>query len=162
MHLGKISSVGLPLLLSPNHAWALVAQVAIRAPSFTVSEYVGKATGFPHVGRDGGGGGTVNGKNVIVFSDTTTSNKAGSLVNFTSNSYAYVLNPRKNPLELQDFGSVKSPKVPRAAVPWHGAETLKGHFIWPNSISPCVLSKLKCLMFSLIVCCTRPACHQIQ
>ena len=65
----------------------------ILPPSFTVEE-IGTAndTAFPNVYRDGGGGGLVNGKNVIVFSDTSTTSggPAASLRYFTSNSIAYV------------------------------------------------------------------------
>lgn len=121
------------LSLFSHCSLALVARAAIRAPTFTVSTYAGKATGFAHVGRDGGGGGSVNGKNVIVYSDTTTSNAAGCMVNFSSNSYAFVPDP-KEPLKLQDFGSAEYPKVPVEIVPWYGAETCEDNFIWPNSM----------------------------
>lgn len=104
----------------------------VRAPTFTVSTYNGEATGFPHVGRDGGGGGVINGKNVIIYSDTTTANPEGGMANFSSNSYAFVPNPRQ-PLTLQDFGSPKEPNVPIEIVPWYGNETCKDNFIWPNS-----------------------------
>ena len=113
---------------------ALVARQAIRAPTFTVSTYASDATGFPYVGRDGGGGGCINGKNVIVYSDTTTTNAAGGFVNFSSNSYAFVPNP-KDPLKLQDFGTAARPEVPVEVVPWHGTENIQENFIWPNSIS---------------------------
>lgn len=104
----------------------------VRAPTFTVSTYNGEASGFPHVGRDGGGGGVVNGKNVIMYSDTTTANPEGGVANFSSNSYAFVPDP-KQPLKLQDFGSFEKPEVPVEAVPWYGNETCKDNFIWPNS-----------------------------
>lgn len=113
----------------------LVAKAAIRAPTFTVSTYAGAATGFPYVGRDGGGGGgTLNGKNIITYSDTTTTNAAGGFVNFSSNSYAFVPDATK-PLILQDFGSSDKPKIPTAVVPWHGSESCQKNFIWPNSMS---------------------------
>ena len=132
MHLSVISTL---LLFFLSHcASALVARAAIRAPSFTVSAYSGDATGFAFVGRDGGGGGVVNGKNVIVYSDTTTTNAAKAFVNFSSNSYAFVPNP-KEPLKLQDFGSAEKPEVPVEIVPWYGTENIKDNYIWPNSIS---------------------------
>ena len=112
---------------------ALVARAAIRAPTFTVSTYAGDATGFPYVGRDGGGGGTLSGNNVIIYSDTTTTNAAGKFTNFSSNSYAFVPNP-KDPLKLQDFGSLGKPEVPVEIVPWHGTETCQKNYIWPNSM----------------------------
>ena len=118
---------------------ALVARAAVRAPTFTVSTYAGEATGFPYVGRDGGGGGTLNGKNVIIYSDTTTTNAAGAFVNFSSNSYAFVPDP-KDPLKLQDFGSSQKPEVPTEIVPWYGTETCQKNFIWPNSMCTALVS----------------------
>lgn len=132
MYTLDISSAILTLLFFLRASSALVAQRAIRAPTFSVSAYPGEATGFPHVGRDGGGGGVLNGKNVIIYSDTTTTNAAGGMANFSSNSYAFVPNP-KEPLRLQDFGTTMKPKVPVEIVPWHGTETCQNNFIWPNS-----------------------------
>lgn len=119
-------------LLFSHYSSALVARAAIRAPTFTVSAYTGDATGFPYVGRDGGGGGVVDGKNVIVYSDTTTTNAAGGFVNFSSNSYAFVPDPRE-PLKLQDFGSPEKTDVPTEVVPWYGTEACSTNYIWPNS-----------------------------
>lgn len=132
MYTSYISSVALALLLFLRGSSALVAKRAIRAPTFSVSTYPGVATGFPHVGRDGGGGGVLNGKNIIVYSDTTTTNAKGGMANFSSNSYAFVPNP-KDPLKLQDFGTAEKPEVPVEVVPWHGTETCQNNFIWPNS-----------------------------
>lgn len=103
-------------------------------PSFSVSTYAGKATGFPNVDRDGGGGGVLNGKNVLIFSDTITTNDAGAMVNFSSNSYAFVPNA-KEPTKMQDVGSTSRPDVPAELVPWWGAEKCQTNFIWPNSKS---------------------------
>ena len=111
---------------------ALVPRVQLP-PSFSVSTYASKATGFPNVGRDGGGGGVLNSKNIIVFSDTTTTNGAGAFVNFSSNSYAFVPNA-KEPTKLQDFGSAAKPDVPAEIVPWWGTEKCQTNFIWPNSM----------------------------
>ena len=133
MYFGNLLIAASPLLLFSHFSSALVARAAIRAPTFTVSAYDGEATGFPYVGRDGGGGGTINGKNVIVYSDTTTTNAAGGFVNFSSNSYAFVPDP-KDPLKLQDFGSAAKPTVPMEVVPWYGTENVTNNFIWPNSM----------------------------
>ena len=122
------------IVLFSRSTAALVARAVIRAPTFTVSTYAGDATGFPYVGRDGGGGGSLDGKNVIVYSDTTTTDAAGKLVNFSSNSYAFVPNP-KDPLKLQDFGSMEKPQIPMEVVPWYGTETVTDNYIWPNSRS---------------------------
>ena len=108
---------------------ALVAAAQVP-PTFTVSSYAGSATGFPYVGRDGGGGGVLNGKNIMVFSDTTTDNSTGGFVRFSSNSYTFVPDPASNPLQLQDYGT---DGIPEQAVPWWGDENLSDNFIWPNS-----------------------------
>lgn len=134
MHPSSIFCAASALFLFSSGSSALVAKRALRAPTFTVSTYAGEATGFPYVGRDGGGGGSLNGKNVIIYSDTTTSNAAGGFVNFSSNSYALVPNPAE-PLSLQDFGSAEKPEVPAEIVPWYGIETCNKNFIWPNSKS---------------------------
>ena len=54
-------------------------------PSFTVSS-LGQANdaALPSIHRDGGGGGVLNNKNWIIFSDTVTGNS------FASNTYAVV------------------------------------------------------------------------
>ena len=79
-------------LLLANYSSALFTD-SILPPSFTVEE-IGMAndTAFPNVYRDGGGGGLVNGKNIIVYSDTSTTSggPSASLRYFTSNSIAYV------------------------------------------------------------------------
>jgi len=76
--------------------------------------------------------GVLNGKNVFIYSDTTATNAAGGMVNFNSNSYAFMPNS-KHPLTLQDFGTAEKPKVPVEIMPWHGTETCWNNFIWPNS-----------------------------
>ena len=60
-------------------------------PSFSVEMLgaVHEPKSFSGVQRDGGGGGLVNGKHLIVFSDTSTI-RDDKLVGFTSNSVAYV------------------------------------------------------------------------
>jgi hypothetical protein len=63
------------------------------APQFTIKPYTGNATDptwVDTVTRDGGGGATINGHNIIVFSDTSTSTPSGSFAGFTSNSAAFV------------------------------------------------------------------------
>ncbi|KAL6718060.1 hypothetical protein ACLMJK_004145 [Lecanora helva] len=54
------------------------------------------------------------------------------MVNFSSNSYAFVPNP-KEPLKLRDFGSAAKPEIPTEVVPWHGTENIKENYIWPNN-----------------------------
>ena len=144
MYISNSLTLALTPLLFSHFSSTLVVRAAIRAPTFTASAYNGEATGFPYVGRDGGGGGTINGKNIIIYSDTTTTNAAGAFVNFSSNSYAYVPNP-KDPLTLQDFGSAAKPEVPIEAVPWYGTETCQNNYIWPNSMLRSMESTYKSL-----------------
>ena len=87
-------SIFLISLLLANRSLAFVDDHTLP-PTFTIKE-IGTTndTAFPNVYRDGGGGGLINGENVIVFSDTstTTGGPSGSLKYFTSNSIAYVYN----------------------------------------------------------------------
>ncbi|MCJ1241857.1 hypothetical protein MMC14_009863 [Varicellaria rhodocarpa] len=98
-------------LLLANYSSALFTD-SILPPSFTVEE-IGMAndTAFPNVYRDGGGGGLVNGKNIIVYSDTSTTSggPSASLRYFTSNSIAY--SNTQNPTSLTDFGSNGAPNL---------------------------------------------------
>lgn len=65
---------------------------SITRPSFSVQN-LGTThpadKSFKNVHRDGGGGGFVNGKHLIVFSDTATMN-GDQMTGFTCNSVAYV------------------------------------------------------------------------
>ena len=75
-----------------GHCAGLVASLRLP-PTFSVKE-IGTTFNelFPNVYRDGGGGGTVNGKHIIVFSDTisTKGDLKAPMTGFTSNSIAYV------------------------------------------------------------------------
>ena len=75
-------------LLFFQHTSALVAPV-IRAPVFAAKALGTSSSNFAGVGRDGGGGGVVGGKNIAVFSDTMTT-KDGKMIGFFSNSAVYV------------------------------------------------------------------------
>lgn len=57
-------SVAAALLLLSHGASAMVAR-DIPTPTFVSSSFVGSATDYPDLVRDGGGGGTVNGINVV-------------------------------------------------------------------------------------------------
>ena len=79
-------------LFAAVHCQALAPRAASAAlpPSFSVT-YLGQATSnFPNVTRDGGGGGTVNGENLIIFDDTEVHNALGNLTHFVPNSIAFV------------------------------------------------------------------------
>lgn len=79
------------LLASVHHLYAPAAQTNLP-PTFSVhalglTSEANKS--FNGVQRDGGGGGLVNGKHLIVFSDTSTV-KNDEVIGFTTNSVAYV------------------------------------------------------------------------
>lgn len=79
------------LLASVHHIFAPAAQSNLP-PSFSVHTLGSTSESdksFSGVQRDGGGGGLVNGKHLIVFSDTSTV-KNGHVTGFTTNSVAYV------------------------------------------------------------------------
>lgn len=107
--------------------------------SLTFSSYSGYATptNIPHVTRDGGGGGWLNGHFVIAFSDTTTSNSDGDMLpgGFVSNSAAYIPNT-EDPLALEGFAT---DGVADLLVPWDESECVAGEDcnwdIWPESTS---------------------------
>lgn len=132
MHFSTPFNAIFGLIVFSRCSSALVPRAQLP-PTFSVSTYAGEATGFPNVCRDGGGGGCLAGKNVIIWSDTTTTDDAGKMVNFSSNSYAFVPNA-KDPTTLQDFGSKSRPDVPVEIVPWSGSEN-SSNWIWPDSVS---------------------------
>ena len=80
------------ILLLAGSSKALVAHSKLP-PTFSVQEIgVMSDPSSPNVYRDGGGGGQIGGKNIMVFSDTTTTagGVQGSMKGFTSNSIVYV------------------------------------------------------------------------
>jgi hypothetical protein len=97
-------TLALSFLLSADISHALVARASLP-PSFVVQE-LGFTTesnsAINGVSRDGGGGGLVNDYQLIVFSDTGTTNSNGQMIGFTSNSVAF--SNGKNPTSLTDFG----------------------------------------------------------
>ena len=122
---------------------ALVARATLPF-SFSVQELgftTESDTTFNGVGRDGGGGGHINGFNLIVFSDTETLNSNNQVIDFKSNSVAY--SNATTPTSLTDFGSNG---VPDLGIPflanesaWADANNQIGSrlAIWPgSSITP--------------------------
>jgi len=116
----SVLAVSFLYLASPGLAGVIVPRAASLPPKFTVSEYSNDAVGYPNVYRDGGMGGTLNGHNIIVFCDTTTTNGGpkGSMIGFTTNSAAYA--DADTPTSLTDFGSNG---VPKTAIDFTAAET---------------------------------------
>lgn len=94
---------------------------------------------LPNIYRDGGGGGKVNGLNLMIFSDGLYSSngqkvdaKNSNLGNFTSNSIS-VSGYQGQPIEqLTEFGTTE--KGPFQQVPYfyNGGESDGGTAVWPN------------------------------
>ena len=118
----------------------------VTPPAFTVAP-LGQAADatVPAIHRDGGGGGVLNDKNWIIFSDTQTDKS------FASNTYAVVSPSRRilqgetnppltlasspqsepiDPTNLTDFTVNGAPKL---AVPWEPTENSAQDFIWPST-----------------------------
>ena len=94
--------------------------------SASFSSWAGDATptNIAGVTGDGGGGGNLNGYNVIVTSDTSND---GVLV---ASNAAYYVPDTSNPLAWQGFESGGKSKT---AVPWMSGEDGESWDIWPNS-----------------------------
>ncbi|OAA65561.1 amino acid permease [Niveomyces insectorum RCEF 264] len=98
---------------------------------------------LPHIYRDGGGGGTVGGQDVIIFADSTYTKgppptESSRIVGFVSNSIA-VIGPSSaaagaaDAIErVTDFGTLD--KGPDQAIPFLGkdGESPLNNGIWPN------------------------------
>ncbi|MCJ1313584.1 hypothetical protein MMC25_007263 [Agyrium rufum] len=107
------------LLVAVNCNALTTRAVGASLPPTGSCAYLGQATSnFPNVTRDGGGGGTINGENLIIFSDTQTYNGNGALTSFVSNSIAF--SDPNNSLNLTDFGTVGHPKL---AIPFFANES---------------------------------------
>ncbi|KAI9690716.1 MAG: hypothetical protein M1820_009868 [Bogoriella megaspora] len=81
-------------------AKALVARNALP-PQFTVTPIGPQTSNFGSISRDGGGGGSINGKNILLFCDTISSS------NFSSNTATYA--DALNPAFQTDFGENGNP-----------------------------------------------------
>ena len=106
--------------------------------STTVTQLGFTTSNYPAIYRDGGGGGTVNGLNLMWFSDgiftdgTAPKDNLSNWRNFTSNSIAvsgYLGAPIQT---LTDYGNVQ--KGPRQQIPYYynNGETDQKTGIWPN------------------------------
>lgn len=79
------------ILATVHQVIALVVQASLP-PLFSVHALGFNShtdASFTGVERDGGGGGSINGKHLIVFSDTATM-KNRRMIGFSSNSVVYV------------------------------------------------------------------------
>ncbi|KAK7183176.1 hypothetical protein DPSP01_011441 [Paraphaeosphaeria sporulosa] len=127
------------LLTSP--ALGLVARANLP-PKFTVDSIGIQSSNFPDVYRDGGGGGTINGVNIMTFSDTTTTagGVTGSMKGFADNTIAYVGQNGAPLHQTTDFGANGVPSMP---IPFTQNETqyTADHFdkdgtrcvLWPQA-----------------------------
>jgi hypothetical protein len=95
MHISFIfNALTLSLLVGANPLPRVQRRGAALPPKYTVNELDGFAnqSSFPQVYRDNGGGGNINGVNLVVFSDTSVtpdgSGRNGELIHFVSNSVA--------------------------------------------------------------------------
>jgi len=107
MRISSLSNiVKLSLLVGAN------AQVEKRSgtlpPVVSSVDLLGTAydTNFPNVYRDNGGGGKVNGLNLVVFADTSVTNggRNGELVYFVSNSVAVLDYVNFPSLQKKNYG----------------------------------------------------------
>lgn len=121
----------LPPASPPVHTGRITTQVHLLGK---------QQSNFPHIFRDGGGGGTVSGQELIIFADGTYTNgppptDPSLIVNFISNSIA-VLGPSGAATttirRVTDTGSAD--KGPNQALPFFTdqGETPFSHGIWPN------------------------------
>jgi hypothetical protein len=95
MHVSFLfNALTLSLLVGANPLPRIQRRGAALPPKYTVNELDGFAnqTSFPQVYRDNGGGGNINGVNIVVFSDTSVTadgaGRFGPLEHFVSNSVA--------------------------------------------------------------------------
>jgi hypothetical protein len=95
MHVSFLfNALTLSLLVGANPLPRIQRRGAALPPKYTVNELDGFAnqTSFPQVYRDNGGGGNINGVNIVVFSDTSITadgaGRFGPLEHFVSNSVA--------------------------------------------------------------------------
>ncbi|KAL9074821.1 MAG: hypothetical protein Q9157_004233 [Trypethelium eluteriae] len=104
-----ISSIPLVLLLCQPLV-ALVARAPLP-PQFTVIPVGQETSNFANVHRDGGGGGNINGKNILLFCDTLTP------TGFVANSATY--SNSEAPEDQIDFGENDNPTL---AIPFTPTE----------------------------------------
>lgn len=124
-----------------GQAHGLVARATLP-PQFTVEPIGVQSSNFADVYRDGGGGGTINGLNIMTFSDTTTTagGVQGAMKGFTANTFAFVGQNGQTLDKTTDFGANG---VPNAPIPFTQNETqfTTDHFdkdgtrcvLWPQS-----------------------------
>lgn len=127
--------------LTISNASLLSARTAALPPKVNIEPLGRTSSNFPNIFRDGGGGGRVNGEDVLIFSDgiyTTdgdtpdTKNPHENWANFTSNSIARSNWDGKGVTSLQDFGTAV--KGPNQQIPYFysNGENDENCAVWPN------------------------------
>ncbi|KAH8646809.1 hypothetical protein BX600DRAFT_518832 [Xylariales sp. PMI_506] len=109
-----------------------------RAPQISFKLLGTTTTNLPNIYRDGGGSGTVDGQNIVWFSDGLYTSgglpaaDGSNVVNFTSNSIAITNAGGQGITSLQDFGTTE--KGPYQSIPFYydNGETDSLTGIWPN------------------------------
>ncbi|KAH8892332.1 hypothetical protein GQ53DRAFT_864274 [Thozetella sp. PMI_491] len=127
-----ILGLGLAQALPDRH------RVRTRVPQVSFKLLGKTTTNLPNIYRDGGGSGTVDGKNIVWFSDGLYTSgglptaDGSNVVNFTSNSIAITDADGKDITSLKDFGTTE--KGPYQSIPFYyeNGETDSLTGIWPN------------------------------
>jgi hypothetical protein len=123
----------------PTAAAPIGPRAASLPPRYSIQKLGYTTSNFPNIYRDGGGGGTINGLNFILFSDGiytsggVPASDLHNMLNFSSNSIACSNCDGKGITSLQDFGNSK--KGPYQQVPffYNKGELENITAIWPNS-----------------------------
>ncbi|EPE02194.1 amino acid permease [Ophiostoma piceae UAMH 11346] len=99
-----------------------------------------QVSNFPHIFRDGGGGGTVNGQHIIIFADGTYTRglpptDLSRMVNFVSNSIGILGSSTSATTNIARVTDVGTPdRGPDQAIPFltNQGETPHDTAVWPN------------------------------
>lgn len=125
-------ATSVPVLVTPN-ANPLNLKPGVQTLGHTTSN-------LPNIYRDGGGGGRINGKDFLIFSDGiyTTDGRVpadtslGNWANFSSNSIACSNCDGRGVTSLQDFGTQQ--RGPNQQIPYFygSGEDDQNTAVWPN------------------------------
>lgn len=115
-----------------------VKRFAATPPQVAGVDVIGNSTSnLPNIYRDGGGGGTIAGKQYVIFSDGIytsggTPEFGKNWVNFTSNSIALSNANGGGPQDLYDWGNAEKGPVQSAPFKYAEGESEGTTGIWPN------------------------------
>ncbi|EJD54806.1 hypothetical protein AURDEDRAFT_141506 [Auricularia subglabra TFB-10046 SS5] len=128
-----LSAVGTVAVAGPS-----VKRFAAVPPVVARVDILGNSTSnLPNIYRDGGGGGTIGGRQYVIFSDgiytTGGTPKFGqNWANFTSNSIAYSNWNGGGPQQLFDWGNTEKGPVQPIPFKYGEGESDSTTGIWPN------------------------------